>query len=87
LTVTTGRSDSDTAERLKQDWYYRHARYEDLAGDQMLMTFGQDDQEIVFELLRWLGPGAELLAPVEWRTVLRAELAAMLAVYDLPRQE
>jgi predicted DNA-binding transcriptional regulator YafY len=70
------------AERLKQDWYYRHARYEDLAGDQVLMTFGQDDQEIVRELLRWLGPGAELLAPVEWRAALRAELAEMLAVYE-----
>ena len=70
------------AERLKQDWYYRHARYEDLAGDQVLMTFGQDDQEIVRELLRWLGPGAELLAPVEWRAALRAELAEMLGVYE-----
>jgi hypothetical protein len=45
------------------------------------MTFGQDDQEIVRELLRWLGPGAELLTPVEWRAALRAELAEMLAVY------
>lgn len=70
------------AERLKQDWYYRHAHYEDLPGDQMLMTFGQDDQAIVFELLRWLGPGAELLAPVEWRTALRAELAEMLKIYE-----
>jgi len=70
------------AERLKQDWYYRHARYEDLADDQVLMTFGQDDQEIVRELLRWLGPGAELLAPVEWRAALRDELAEMLAVYQ-----
>jgi predicted DNA-binding transcriptional regulator YafY len=69
------------AERLKQDWYYRHARYEELAGEQVLMSFGQDDQEVVFELLRWLGPGAELLAPVGWRAALRAELAAMLAVY------
>jgi predicted DNA-binding transcriptional regulator YafY len=71
------------AERLKQDWYYRHARYEDLAGDQVLMTFGQDDREIVLELLRWLGPGAELLAPIEWRAALRAELAEMLAVYEV----
>jgi predicted DNA-binding transcriptional regulator YafY len=69
------------AERLKQDWYYRHARYEELAGEQVLMSFGQDDQEIVRELLRWLGPGAELLAPVEWRAALRAELAEMLEVY------
>jgi predicted DNA-binding transcriptional regulator YafY len=72
------------AERLKQDWYYRHARYEDLTGDQVLMTFGQDDRGVVLELLRWLGPGAELLAPVEWRTALRAELAEVLAIYTEP---
>jgi len=69
------------AERLRQDWYYRHARYEQLAGDQVLMSFGQDDQRIVFELLRWLGPGAELVAPASWRAALRAELAAMLAAH------
>jgi hypothetical protein len=33
-------------------------------------------------MLRWLGPGAELLAPVEWRAALRADLAEMLAVYE-----
>ena len=70
------------AERLKLDWYYRHAHYADLADDQVLMSFGQDDQAIVFELLRWLGPAAELIAPVEWRAALRAELAEMLAIYE-----
>ena len=64
-------------ERLRQDWYYRHAHYADLADDQVLMTFGQDDQGVVFELL----------APVEWRATLQAELAAMLKVYDIPRSE
>jgi predicted DNA-binding transcriptional regulator YafY len=72
------------ADRLRQDWYYRHAHYADLADDQVLMTFGQDDQGVVFELLRWLGPGAELLAPLEWRAALRAELDAMLQVYEEP---
>jgi predicted DNA-binding transcriptional regulator YafY len=72
------------AERLRQDWYYRHAHYADLADDQVLMTFGQDDQGVVFELLRWLGPGAELLAPQEWRATLRAELATMLQAYEEP---
>jgi predicted DNA-binding transcriptional regulator YafY len=69
------------AERLKQDWYYRHADFEDLAGDRVLMTFGEDDREVVLSLLRWLGPGAELVAPEAWRAVARAELAEMLAVY------
>jgi predicted DNA-binding transcriptional regulator YafY len=69
------------AERLQQDWYYRHALFEELAGDEMLMTFGEDDRAIVLELLRWLGPGAELIAPAAWRAALRAELSAMLRVY------
>jgi predicted DNA-binding transcriptional regulator YafY len=72
------------ADRLRQDWYYRHARYEDLADEQVLMSFGQDDRGVVFELLRWLGPGTELIAPVEWRAALRAELAEMLKVYSIP---
>jgi predicted DNA-binding transcriptional regulator YafY len=69
------------AERLQQDWYYRHAHFEELAGDRMLMTFGEDNRAVVLELLRWLGPGAELVAPMAWRTALRAELSEMLAAY------
>jgi predicted DNA-binding transcriptional regulator YafY len=69
------------AERLRQDWYYRHAHFEDLPGDQVLMTFGEGDRAVVLDLLRWLGPGAELIAPVAWRAALRAELAQMLETY------
>ncbi|MFL5804491.1 MAG: helix-turn-helix transcriptional regulator, partial [Roseiflexaceae bacterium] len=69
------------AERLRQDWYYRHAHFEDLPGDQVLMTFGEGDRAVVLDLLRWLGPGAELIAPVAWRSALRAELAQMLEMY------
>jgi predicted DNA-binding transcriptional regulator YafY len=69
------------AERLQQDWYYRHARFEKLADDRVLMTFGEDDCAVVLDLLRWLGPGAELVAPVAWRAALRAELAEMLAAH------
>ncbi|HET9224022.1 MAG TPA: WYL domain-containing protein, partial [Roseiflexaceae bacterium] len=70
------------AERLRQDWYYRHALFEDLAEGQILMTFGEDDRAVVLELLRWLGPGAELVAPTTWRAALRAELSEMLGLYD-----
>jgi predicted DNA-binding transcriptional regulator YafY len=69
------------AERLQQDWYYRHARFEELAGDRVQMTFGEDNRTVVLELLRWLGPGAELVAPEDWRMALRAELSEMLAAY------
>ncbi len=69
------------ATRLRADWYYRHAHYETLPGDRVLMTFGEYNREIVLELLRWLGPGAELIEPHAWRTTLKEELAAMLAQY------
>lgn len=70
------------AARLQADWYYRHAHYEMLPDDNVLMTFGEYNRAIVLELLRWLGPGAELIEPRAWRTPLKAELAAMLAAYD-----
>jgi predicted DNA-binding transcriptional regulator YafY len=72
---------SRQAERLKQDWYYRHANFEELASGRVKVTYGEDDRAVVLDLLRWLGPGAELIAPVEWRSALRAELAEMLAAH------
>ena len=45
------------------------------------MTFGEQNPTIVLELLRWLGPGAELLEPQAWREQMREELGQMLASY------
>ena len=72
------------AERLQRDWYYRHARFEESAGNQVIMTIGEEKQTIVFELLRWLGPGAELVEPKAWREQLKEELQQMLSIYDTP---
>ncbi len=69
------------AERLQRDWYLSHARYEPRADGDVLMTFGEDKREFVFELLRWLGPDAELIAPLHWRAELHAQLTRMLALY------
>jgi predicted DNA-binding transcriptional regulator YafY len=69
------------AERLQQDWYYQHARFEQVAEDEILMTFGEDNQAVVLALLRWLGPGAELIAPEAWRRAIQDELKRMLADY------
>lgn len=68
-------------ERLKSDWYYRHAAYEPQTDGQVMMTFGEDNQQVLFDLLRWLGPGAELVEPREWRAVFKAELEEMMASY------
>lgn len=63
---------------LRRDWYYRFAQYDAEADGRVLMTFGEGDPEPVLALLRWLGPGAELLSPAPWRALLRAELESML---------
>ena len=73
---------SAQAERLQQDWYYRHAEYIPLEGGQVMMTFGEDRRELVLELVCWLGPGAELIEPRAWRGWLRQALRQMLALYE-----
>ncbi len=70
------------AERLQRDWYYQHARFEESAGNQVIMTIGEENQMIVFELLRWLGPGAELVEPRAWRGQMKEELQQMLSIYN-----
>ena len=69
------------ARRLQQDWYYRHAHFESISEDHVIMTFGERNPTVVLELLRWLGPGAELLEPQNWREMIREELRQMLASY------
>lgn len=70
------------ADRLRQDWYYRHAHYEEIGDNSVQVTFGEDECAHVMALLRWLGPGAELVAPKAWRSTLQAELRQMLAGYE-----
>jgi hypothetical protein len=72
---------SQTA-RLRDDWYYRHANFQELPDGAAIVTFGQDHPQVVLEVLRWLGPGAELLEPLEWRSLARDELSEMVAAYD-----
>jgi hypothetical protein len=69
------------AERLKGDWYFRFAEFVAVGQDAYVMTYGENARDIVLELVRWLGPGAELLEPVEWREALSDELRAMAERY------
>jgi predicted DNA-binding transcriptional regulator YafY len=48
---------------------------------EVTMTYGEYDAEKAFELIRWLGPGAELLEPAEWRERFRDEIDRMRARY------
>jgi predicted DNA-binding transcriptional regulator YafY len=75
------RMTSCQAERLRGDWLYRHARYEPHPDGAVLVTIGEDNPDVCLELMRWLGPGAELLEPVAWREQLRSELAAMCVAH------
>ncbi len=70
------------AERLRQDWYYQHACFEPLTENTVMMSFGESNPSIALELLRWLGPGAELVEPQGWREMAKAELQAMLMSYN-----
>jgi predicted DNA-binding transcriptional regulator YafY len=72
------------AERLAADWYFRFARFEPGGAGMTVMTYGENDRASVLELVRWLGPGAELLEPAAWRATLRDELRAMAKNYGRP---
>ena len=69
------------AERLKGDWYFRFAEFVAAGQDACVMTYGENDRDMVLELVRWLGPEAELLEPAEWRAALKDELRAMAERY------
>lgn len=67
------------ADLLKRDWQLRHASFEPEGPDSVVLVYGESDRALAFALVRWLGPGAEILAPAEWRAALAAELATMAA--------
>lgn len=67
--------------RLAQDWYYGHMHYEETANGGAVLTFNDVDPDGVFALVRWLGPGAELLKPQHWRARLREQLLALATLY------
>lgn len=69
------------ARRLQADWYFRYAQFEAAPDGRLWMRWGEDRELVVRELLRWLGPEAELVSPESWRHALAAELTAMAAVY------
>lgn len=71
----------EQAERLMQDWYYAHAKYDQMDDETVVVTYGENKVSTVMELLRWLGPGAELIEPEAWRRVAYEQLKSMMEVY------
>ena len=72
------------ADSLRRDWYYGHALYEAGPDGRTVMTIGEGDYERASALLRWLGPGAELLEPAEWRSRLAGEFRRMEETHRQP---
>jgi predicted DNA-binding transcriptional regulator YafY len=66
---------------LKRDWYYGAANFEEGEDGRVVMTYGEYGVELAAALIRWLGPGAELLEPREWRPLISEKLEALLAAH------
>jgi predicted DNA-binding transcriptional regulator YafY len=75
----------DQAELLKRDWFFGNARFENLDDGRVAMTYSEDRPEAAAALVRWLGPGAELLEPGEWRAQVAGSLREMLSVHEAGR--
>ncbi|GAA0780215.1 YafY family transcriptional regulator [Roseibium denhamense] len=69
------------ARKLSADWYYRHAVFTPAGEDKILISIPSTDRGRILPLVRWLGPGAELLEPMDLRQDLAEELDALSTLY------
>jgi predicted DNA-binding transcriptional regulator YafY len=74
----------EQAERLRRDWFYGNAVFEERVGGGVEMVYGEYRPEAAAELVRWLGPGAQLVEPPEWRPIVAEGLRKMLAAHEGP---
>ena len=81
------RMSKDQARLISQDWYYRHATFlPDTAGT-VVLSLPSVDPARVLPLVRWLGPGAEILEPAELRAQMQADLTAFATRHSGPACE
>jgi predicted DNA-binding transcriptional regulator YafY len=66
---------------LKRDWYYGRALFEE-EGSRVLMSYGENSAEEASRLVLWLGPGAEILEPRDWREAVAAKCRALLEAHS-----
>jgi predicted DNA-binding transcriptional regulator YafY len=71
---------AEAAETLRRDWYYRHASFTP-DGDGVVMALSDTDPGTILPLVRWLGPGTEILAPQALRDKFCGELEAIRQAY------
>ncbi|MEP0234590.1 MAG: WYL domain-containing protein [Parasphingorhabdus sp.] len=69
------------ATKLMTDWYYRHAVFTPGTDGKVLISIPDVSRDRLFPLIRWLGPGAELIEPTDLREPLAAELEDLAAVH------
>jgi predicted DNA-binding transcriptional regulator YafY len=74
------RVSAGAAERLKRDWYYRHAAYS-ADGDGFVIAIPDTDPGLILPLVRWLGSEAEILSPPILRDRFRGDLEAIAKTY------
>jgi predicted DNA-binding transcriptional regulator YafY len=72
----------DQAELLRRDWFFGTALFEEMGDGRVAMSYGESWPETAAALVRWLGPGAELLEPKEWRQIVAAGLRETLAAHE-----
>ncbi|WP_299809703.1 YafY family protein [uncultured Roseibium sp.] len=73
---------SRQAQKLGADWYYRHAVFTPAEDGRVLISIPSTEPARILPLVRWLGPGAELVGPDGLRRELARELAELAALYD-----
>jgi predicted DNA-binding transcriptional regulator YafY len=69
------------ADKLGADWYYRHAVFTPAGDGRILISIPSTARSRILPLVRWLGPGAELIAPDDLRRELEREFAELTALY------
>lgn len=74
------------AQKLGADWYYRHAVFTPAKDGRVLISIPSTARTRILPLVRWLGPGAELIGPESLRAELARELAELAAVYGDGRE-
>ncbi|UES52184.1 helix-turn-helix transcriptional regulator [Roseibium aggregatum] len=74
------------AKKLSADWYYRHAVFTPAEEGRILVSIPSTERARILPLVRWLGPGAELLGPEDLRQELASELEALAGTYTAKTQ-
>ncbi|WP_417688261.1 helix-turn-helix transcriptional regulator [Roseibium sp.] len=69
---------------LASDWYYRHAIFSPATDGKVLISIPTIKKAQLFPLIRWLGPGTELIEPEELRIEFAEELSAMSQAHACP---